>query len=153
MEAAADGETEEPGRLSTETVEERRARLIRPAAAGSRAWRRFNLALLVVLVVVLGVFFGVVPGSSALGRYPVWQLYDLAARIEATPRPKSDCGPGHPADARVDLLTGRVVVDADYLLLSEEDRAMVTFDDEGTWSAPSVDVTRVAVGAPALCVM
>ena len=144
---------EDLGRLSTETVAERRERLVVPRETGSKAWRRVNVALLVVLALGVGVFFGVVPGSAAVGRYPVWDLYALAERIEAAPTPvSSDCGPARRADARVDLLTGRVVVVAEHLDLADEELAMVTWAGHDPWSAPAVGVTRVAAGAPTICV-
>ena len=120
------GDRGEPdGRLSTETVDERRERLGAPRPIGSPAWRRVNLVLVAVLAFVVGVWFGVVPGSAAVGRYPVWSLYALADRIDAANRTQPTCGDVIER-VHVDLVQGRVVAPHVGMTLTDDERAMVS---------------------------
>lgn len=147
--------TGEPGRLVSETVEERRARLVAPRRSGSRAWRRFNLALIVVVALLALLFSGVLPGSAVVGRYPVWKLYALESKLDSTPFAETSCGPVWVSDAAVDLVRGRVVVPQEdpgpSTSLSEDELAMIVFD-EGAYPATRVEVRRIVAGAPGLCI-
>jgi len=112
-------------RLSTETPQERRERF-EPRQIGQPRLRR-RIVLVVTLVLVAGVWFGIVPGSSALGRYPVWELKALADRINTT----SDrhCRGDDTARASVDVVRGRVVLTSRSVVvspfLSEREQAMI----------------------------
>lgn len=122
-----DDEEPEAGRLSTETLDERRARLVVPPPPRRR--RLAAAAALVVLVAVAGVGLGVVPGSSVVGRYPVWSLDELADRIDAANAAPPDCTTvtmSLPiAPAHVNLVTGRIEVDEVRLGLTPDEAAML----------------------------
>lgn len=124
---AVEDEDREVGRLATETLDERRARLVVPPPPSRR--RLAAIAALVVLVAVVGVGLGVVPGSSVVGRFPVWSLYELADRIDASNAAPPDCGTVNLtmpiAPAHVNLLTGRIEVDAVRLGLTPDEAAML----------------------------
>lgn len=117
------------GRLSTETLEERRARIIPGHTEGSgRSHARVVAVLVVVLLLLAGVWFGIVPGSSALGRYPVWDLYRLADRLELEDQAVAGCDDRFGPQASVNLITGRVDVDRVDAPpdLTDEERAMIS---------------------------
>ena len=110
------------GLLASETIDERRARLVVPPPT-RRPWRRAGV-LLVIAALAAGVWFGVVPGSSALGRYPAWTLHELAGRIDEANR-ASGLWCGSPPPVHVNLLTGRVEVRHSVIALTAEERAMI----------------------------
>jgi hypothetical protein len=120
-----------------------RPRQTRSADEERRSRRRWRVGLIlgVGLMLVVALAAGALPGSSAVGRYPVWDLYALEARIEdghGSPLPVCS-GWGFP-DAQVDLVASRVVVATSGLELSDDERAMVIVEDE---PAPLPDLEQI----------
>jgi len=83
------------------------------------------VGLVVVLLLGASVVLGVLPGSAAVGRYPVWELHDLAERIDDANRQYLTPCPLGESRAQVDLISGRIEVGLVHILLTAEERAML----------------------------